>query len=204
MREVDLNIFRNNATLGQLDNVVSVPITSQQIPPPQLDVDNSPHIPPSSNHNPPYETTIPDDPPEIRLPTSVNRSTIEHQQSIIQLYSLSDDDLSKTLSVFRTQMMHHLPFIAIDPSITATELRNTKPFLFQTIILATSHQQKIFSRTDLGEEILRYVGEKLILCGEKNLELLQGLLVYIAWWVYECIFGELHWLIMTKGKLHVP
>lgn len=172
--------------LGQLGHVkkILVPTTSQQIPLPEPDVDDSPQILPSFESNPPYKTTttILDDPPEIRLPTSINRSiSNEQQQSTIELYSLSDDDLNKTLSVFRTKLMHHLPFIATDPSITATELRDTKPFLFKTIILATSHQQKIFSRTDLGEEILRYVSEKLILSGEKNLEILQVLLVYIAW-----------------------
>ena len=33
----------------------------------------------------------------------------------------------------------------------------------------------------LGKDILRYLTDHLILRGEKNLDLLQGLIVYISW-----------------------
>lgn len=71
-------------------------------------------------------------------------------------------------------------FVMIPPSVTARELRAKKPFLLDVISLVSS-RQVVVSQKDANDKVLAYLSEHLLLCGEKSMDLLQGLLVYLAW-----------------------
>lgn len=77
-------------------------------------------------------------------------------------------------------MNQHFPFVVI-PSIAGVfQFRKDHPFLFRACIAAASHTDPPLQMR-LGEDLLKYVGERMLLCTEKSLDLLQGLLVVIAW-----------------------
>lgn len=86
------------------------------------------------------------------------------------------------LEIFRTVMVHRFPFVIIPPNVTAQELREKKPFLFLTVLAAASYENMPLQR-QLGKEIKNVVGSRMILGGETSIEILQGILIYLAWYV---------------------
>ena len=86
------------------------------------------------------------------------------------------------LDIFRTVMVHRFPFVVICPSQTAQELREQQPLLFLTVLAAASYENMPLQRR-LGKEVKRAVTSRMIHRGEVSLELLQGILVYLAWYI---------------------
>jgi hypothetical protein len=90
------------------------------------------------------------------------------------------------LTAFRTEMVAHFPFVVVPPEMTAQGLCNEKPFLFMSIMTAASYRNMARQRA-LGEEVMKYISAHILLRGEKSLELLQGILVFLSWFVLEFI-----------------
>lgn len=91
----------------------------------------------------------------------------------------SPDEL---LSFFQSQLTQYFPFVVIPSNTTAEDLRQQKPFLFDTIMLVAA-KQRVSSQREAGDRLLAYLSDHLLLRGEKSLDLLQGLLVYLAWYI---------------------
>lgn len=84
------------------------------------------------------------------------------------------------LSIFRAVMIPHFPFVVIPSHVTAEVLRKEKPFLFLTVMTVASFDNLPLQRA-LGEEVKKVISERIIVSGEVSFEMLQGLLVYLAW-----------------------
>ena len=91
----------------------------------------------------------------------------------------------KLFSDFRTEMNQFFPFVMIPPQATAADYRKEKPFLFRSCIAAAFHRDPILQR-EISEELLRYIGERMLMKAERSMDLLQGILVLLAWYVREC------------------
>ncbi|ESZ93227.1 hypothetical protein SBOR_6383 [Sclerotinia borealis F-4128] len=96
----------------------------------------------------------------------------------------SDLQLSSTeeeiaLYHFRTHSTKYLPFIVIPPDTNVHEFKRENPFWWLAIVMTTA---KMTSRQiTLGMHIRQHLSQKLLILGERNLDLLWGLLTYIAW-----------------------
>lgn len=86
----------------------------------------------------------------------------------------------KLFKVFRTEMNGYFPFVVIPPLQGIIQFRQERPFLFRACIAAAAHTDPPLQMR-LGEDLLKYIGERMLLCTEKSLDMLQGLLVLIAW-----------------------
>jgi hypothetical protein len=76
----------------------------------------------------------------------------------------------------------NFPFIVFSPTVSLDFLRREKPFLLLSVLTMASTSNQVLQ--DLLEAELREtLGRKVIFNGEKSLDLLQGLLVYLAWYV---------------------
>ena len=96
--------------------------------------------------------------------------------------TFGEREADKLVDIYRNDLMMQSPFVAVPTDLSAQELKQTKPFLFHSILMAASY--KNVARQKLLEgEIVKYLSENLLLKGERNFDLLQGLLVYIAWYV---------------------
>lgn len=92
---------------------------------------------------------------------------------------LSSTEAENSLQHFRTHSTKYLPFIVIPPDTRVCEFRKENPFWWLTIAMATA---KTTSRQiALGLHIRQILGQKILVQGERNLDLLWGLLTYIAW-----------------------
>jgi hypothetical protein len=100
------------------------------------------------------------------LPSSIHNATA------------SPDDL---LIAFRDQMATHIPFVVI-PEGTAQSLQEARPFLFSNITMAASYRSP-WRQTLMRKEIMKNLSDQVLIEGKKTLDLLQGLLVLISWYV---------------------
>ena len=77
-------------------------------------------------------------------------------------------------------MNRYFPFVVIPPQASAADFRKEKPLLFRTCVAAACHKDPSLQR-QIAEELLRTIGDRMLLKGEKSLDLLQCILVLIAW-----------------------
>ena len=97
------------------------------------------------------------------------------------------DDL---LDVFRQKLARQVPFIFVPRQMSALTLNRERPFLYQAIVTVASYHDSVH-QIDLGHQFLKHLTEHLVLQGHKNLDMLQGLLVYITWSVIFLVVIEL-------------
>ncbi|OTA88000.1 hypothetical protein M434DRAFT_399201 [Hypoxylon sp. CO27-5] len=81
---------------------------------------------------------------------------------------------------FRTKFMPFFPFVVLDPDVSAPDILVKKPLLFRSIMLVAA-QLTLAKQREITKSILAYVGHRLLMLEERDLGLLQGLLVFIAW-----------------------
>ncbi|KAI2464462.1 putative C6 transcription factor [Annulohypoxylon bovei var. microspora] len=133
-----------------------------------------------SNNVPEFPSTINADGDTASSPLATSLpSGTSNQSSANSLYGLSTDEADAYLTVFRSQMLKHLAFIHIPLDITAKKLGETRPFLLRAIIavVSPSTQQKMVR----GKELKRILAQNALVENQSSLDLLLGLLTYIAW-----------------------
>ncbi|PGH09548.1 hypothetical protein GX51_00654 [Blastomyces parvus] len=99
-------------------------------------------------------------------------------------YSLSPStpplcQTDERLKFFRSRMLPYFPFINLSPDIRSGYLRQKRPILFQAIYTVTtfSTQEKLVQI----EELKRLLFTSALLKVQSNIDLLLGLLTYLAW-----------------------
>jgi hypothetical protein len=91
----------------------------------------------------------------------------------------SEKEEEECLVFFRSRMLPCFPFIVLAPGVTARQMRRDRPFLLQAILtVATFSTQKKLSRAD---KLKNYLFQSVLLDVESNIDLLLGLLTYLAW-----------------------
>jgi hypothetical protein len=74
------------------------------------------------------------------------------------------------------------PFVVIPPSTTAAQLHQQIPFLCTAIMMSVTFQN-VPKQMAMAKDIMTDLSVRLLQRGEKSMDLLQGLLVYSAWWI---------------------
>ena len=102
------------------------------------------------------------------------------EEDVIARGILSTDTAESLLDIYKEKMTPHFPFVIIPPETSAESLRREKRFLFLAILASASFADMPLQRR-LGMEVKTAVASRMIVNGEMSFELLQGLLVYLAW-----------------------
>jgi hypothetical protein len=88
--------------------------------------------------------------------------------------------LQYLLDVFR-KMVQYFPFIQLPQNATVATMITKRPFLVLAAVTAAAskfpHLQEVFAR-----ELKETLSSQVLIDGEKSLDLLQGLLVHLAWY----------------------
>ena len=92
------------------------------------------------------------------------------------------DEAEELLHEFRTHMSGQFPFVVVAANKTSHALRREKPFLWTSIMTTASHRN-MHQQLAMGKELIEEFSTRLLLRAEKNIDLLQGLLVFLAWFV---------------------
>jgi hypothetical protein len=122
-----------------------------------------------------------------------------HNGTGLQSSVLIADDDEELLHTFRTEKLQFFPFIHIPPPNikTAQQLKQESPFLWRCIAAIQTKDRSL--QTQLVVELRRVAGERLLVDCQKDIDLLQGLLVYLAWITYQsqpqkssfCVYSQL-------------
>ena len=81
---------------------------------------------------------------------------------------------------FKANMTEQFPFVVITPDSTSQSLQQEKPLLWKAIMVAASHG-KSHRQLALGSKLMEDLTTRLLLKVERSLDLLQALLIFIAW-----------------------
>ncbi|KAH8692266.1 hypothetical protein BGW36DRAFT_304239 [Talaromyces proteolyticus] len=87
---------------------------------------------------------------------------------------------NELLMKYRMHKMPQYPFVIIPPEIDFVMLRQQSPFLFLCVMTASLEHDPALQHT-LETLIRGEIATRLIIKIERNIDLLQGLLVHIAW-----------------------
>ncbi|KAH7321689.1 hypothetical protein BKA65DRAFT_86585 [Rhexocercosporidium sp. MPI-PUGE-AT-0058] len=122
---------------------------------------------------------------ELRVPQ-------QHPAFVYPIFDNLQDPVSKgfisltqaddALRTFRSKQ-NAFPFVVVPPNISIDSLRRQRPFLFLAMICcANEHNYKLQQHIEL--ELRESLSRRILVNGEKSLDLLQGILIYLTWYHY--------------------
>lgn len=95
----------------------------------------------------------------------------------------------KMFELYYRQMMPLFPFVWISLDESPEKLFRERPMLYMAVMVVAC-QQDVNAQQQLAQSWREELGRRIWAQGEKNLHLLQGVLVYLAW--YGLIFKALN------------
>ncbi|EPS35096.1 hypothetical protein H072_11390 [Dactylellina haptotyla CBS 200.50] len=113
------------------------------------------------------------------------------------LHDLGLATADRRLETFRQSFVNYFPFVVVPPTVSVEALRYDNPFLFLCIMAVTSFEDPILQRR-LGQEIKKQICDRLVMGHEVSMDLLQGLLVFVAWYQYFCVPGKHQYFLMLQ------
>ncbi|KAJ9640731.1 hypothetical protein H2204_003020 [Knufia peltigerae] len=114
---------------------------------------------------------------------NAERKTIPGLERFCWSGELAHDAAATALCTYRERMTRHFPFVPIPGNVTVQELAITYPATLHAIIVVTSSgedDKQLQKRLEKSfrDQILRSV----MIDGERNTDLLQALIIYLAWY----------------------
>lgn len=100
----------------------------------------------------------------------------------------NEREAESLLLEFKTNMTEQFPFVVIHPESNSQSLYHDKPLLWKAIMVAASHENS-HRQMALGANLMEDLTTRLLFRAEKSFDLLQALLVFIAW--YE-LYSSIH------------
>lgn len=82
---------------------------------------------------------------------------------------------------YNYQMAPHLPAVVFPREMTVGELRKTKPVLFLAVMSAASSEVPNIQRV-IVKELMQVFADKIMITGEKSIELVQALNISVIWY----------------------
>ncbi|KAJ5649729.1 uncharacterized protein N7484_003452 [Penicillium longicatenatum] len=149
------------------------------------------------------------------LPTPVHGQAEAQGMGQTEVESDSEDEETlaseeESLHTFRTQRLQFLPLIHIPATTTVRDLKRQSPFLWRCI---TAVESKHTARqAALCVTIRELAGKRLLVDCDKSLDLLQGVLVYLAWVTFHsqpqksslCIYSQMAIGLIFELGLNKP
>lgn len=118
-----------------------------------------------------------DGPQETRRPHDSQQP--QASSIVIEQRKISLSDGEELLSIFRLKAPF-FPFVNIAEDATVPSLSKSSPFLLLAILTSAAIKDPpLYHQMD--HEFRRVLSSKVIVEGQKSLDFLQGMLVYIAW-----------------------
>ena len=111
--------------------------------------------------------------------TSSAGDDVEYESTSSKI-NLTMHEAEELLLQFRQRRVY-FPFIEVPEETTAASMAASRPFLLLAI-LTVSLTRKPFLQKRLDERFRRVLSERIIFYGEKSMDYVQGLLVYMAWY----------------------
>lgn len=99
---------------------------------------------------------------------------------IVPGFVLSLAEADAIIDLYRTSYSPYFPFVPISLTVAAAELEQASPFLLRTILQVAVPQIAVVQKS-VDRWFRQLIAQRVIVEQERRLELLQALLVFIAW-----------------------
>ncbi|TVY24608.1 Transcriptional regulator [Lachnellula hyalina] len=110
---------------------------------------------------------------------STSFTIFDDLQDVISRGLVTLEKAEESVQHFRSTASNS-PFVIISPGTSIDYLRRQKPFLLLNVLaMATVNNMKLQKLLD--QEIRDTLGRRVFMSGEKSLDLLQGILIYLTW-----------------------
>ncbi|KAI1335938.1 hypothetical protein F5Y15DRAFT_396268 [Xylariaceae sp. FL0016] len=129
----------------------------------------------------------------VSQPTSLGR---QQHSDMIDRGILTPEDANVLFQRYTERMAIHLPAVVFPRGTTFMEVRKSKPILFLSIMAVASSESPTIQR-QLIKELMQIFAEKIIIIGEKSLEMVQAILVSVIWYFPPEHFEELKFYQMV-------
>ncbi|KIH89710.1 hypothetical protein SPBR_06731 [Sporothrix brasiliensis 5110] len=93
--------------------------------------------------------------------------------------SLSQEARDHAWSVFRSTYLPYCPFLWFPPETTSAQLQRHRPFLLRCVVASTT--TLVRDKAAQGRAIKEQLAREMLVDNRSNIDLLLGLLVFIAW-----------------------
>ncbi|EPE28035.1 Zn2/Cys6 DNA-binding protein [Glarea lozoyensis ATCC 20868] len=140
---------------------------SPMFPAPSKSVDS----PSSRNMYTPSDTTV------VPKPAQTHEYGDVVDRNIVTI-----DQATKMFNSYVDKMAPHFPAVVFPMGTTAGEVRKSKPTLFLAILSASSGMNYPELQRNLTKEVMSIYAERIIVNGEKTLELIQALHISTLWY----------------------
>jgi hypothetical protein len=104
---------------------------------------------------------------------------------------ISFDQASTLFETYLTELVPHFPAVVFDGTVTANEIRKTKPTLFLAIIAAAAGTSDPSLYSFLNSEVLSSYARHVVIEGQRSLELVQAMIVTSVWYYPPGKFAQL-------------
>lgn len=101
---------------------------------------------------------------------------------IVKGFRVSFYEADRALNLFRSIYSPYFPFVCIPVMMTSFELYETTPFLFRTVVAVTTSQPPAV-QAEYKLWFREFVAKHVVVHNERRLEILQAILLYLAWYV---------------------
>ncbi|RSL43954.1 hypothetical protein CEP53_011451 [Fusarium sp. AF-6] len=121
--------------------------------------------------------------PLTGFPTPGSSNNTHSIQSLHAKPQFNLDSAASLLASFRGMLVHY-PVVSLKPEETVSSLAASRPFVLLAILSAASGSRTLQGHTLYDEEFRKVLGLKFVAGGERSMELLQGILIYCAWYPF--------------------
>ncbi|KAJ5637811.1 hypothetical protein N7490_007690 [Penicillium lividum] len=106
------------------------------------------------------------------------------------------------MDVVRKSIIPLFPFIFIPEHLTAEKLHRERPFLYLNLtMVACQHAPR---QHEISEIVKQYIAEHIVVGCEHSMDLLQGLLVYLSWFITVCHVPKWHQTSQATNHTTAP
>ncbi|KAK2600028.1 hypothetical protein QQS21_005262 [Conoideocrella luteorostrata] len=117
---------------------------------------------------------------QSQAPSQAPSSSAFH---LIPGFQLTSQEAASYLSIYNREFAPNFPFVIIPPTATAQDLHDTSPGLFWAIMTAVA-PQSLSTQQNVKTWFRQHIADHVVVRQDKNLQLLQAILVHLAWGVF--------------------
>jgi len=89
------------------------------------------------------------------------------------------EEMESCLDMFKKIHLSYMPFVLIPDTMTARDLRASRPFFFMCILACTHKVTSV--RYAIGDKAREVLSQRVIMANDRSIDLLLGLITMLAW-----------------------
>ncbi|KAH6668519.1 hypothetical protein B0J14DRAFT_167362 [Halenospora varia] len=109
-------------------------------------------------------------------------------EDVFDLGLLSIEEAEKLCECYRNAYQSHFLYVVLPAKMNVQQLRQQRPLLLQAILSVMTWEHQTLQPV-IGKHYLKDLSSRFFLDGECSLDILQSLLVYIAWYQFHLKIG---------------